>query len=147
MKLLHFDLYWKLLIFRHAEYNFCNFNLCFNIYVLIFMFWILKHFYLNFSDEDQRRQHFVNLAHFRFVEQFIVTLLEGLPKEKYVYHAMSLIKTFNAIKKQCDFRQAENYMVHAIESHHEFSFFNNKLFLPFFLQRWRIWWKCQIYMH
>ena len=49
MKLLHpFDVKWKILICRCVEFSFRNFYLHFNV-----LFWILKLFYLNFSNEYQ----------------------------------------------------------------------------------------------
>ena len=86
MKLLHFVLKWNLLICRWVEFSFCNLNLYFNI-----LFWILKHFYLNFLSEYQRWQHFVNRSHFCFVKQFIPMLLEGLVHRSIHIHMFPTI--------------------------------------------------------
>ena len=88
VNLLYFYLKWKPLICIDVEYRFSKLNLCFNV-----LFWIAKLFYIDFSAEYQRWQYFVSFTHFIFVEQIIVTILEGLWNGKCIYLGISLIKT------------------------------------------------------
>ena len=76
----------KILFCRWIKVWFCIFNFSLNI-----LFYIVKLVYINLSNEYQRCQNFVSSAHFNFIQQFIVLILEGLWKEKCNSPAIPLI--------------------------------------------------------